>query len=510
LKNHGGVRLLVAAGILVRLYLLLVGRSLWLDEAMIGLNIGRRSFGELAGHLDFNQAAPLGFLWLEKLAVVLLGLGERSLRLWPFLAGVAALLVFARLSRRLLAPGAALFAVAMFALSTSLAYYAAEVKQYSFDVLLAAALLWLCIASDRPAPNDARDRWPRWLLLGLVGGLGVWFSHPLVFVFPGAALFLALRGRGAPERTRPLLLVAAVWMLSFAAAYLLTSRDLSRSPLMARFWADGFMPLPPTSLEDLRWFVGAFTGWIREAIDFSETVSPVRTIAIWGGGALALVGVVATWRRDRAELALVGGPILVALGASAAALYPFRGRLILFLVPSTLLLTGRGLEALGSVGARPAITARGLAGRAALFVGVALPALSAVVLAGWVAAPGREESRPVFEHVAARLEPGDVVYLHSGIQHAYLFYERTCPACALTGATVLRGGFLAGDDAAIRRDLASLPSEGRVWLLFAHEWWGYGDIERRRMTELLAPRASATETFERPGAWALLFDLGAS
>ena len=60
------------------------------------------------------------------------------------------------------------------------------------------------------------------------------------------------------------------------------------------------------------------------------------------------------------------------------------------------------------------------------------------------------------------------------------------------------------------RDLASLPSEGRVWLLFAHEWWGYGDIERRRMTELLAPRASATETFERPGAWALLFDLGAS
>ena len=61
------------------------------DEAMIALNIERRSYAELFGTLDFNQAAPLGFLWLEKAAVQLLGPSELALRLWPLLAGIAAL-----------------------------------------------------------------------------------------------------------------------------------------------------------------------------------------------------------------------------------------------------------------------------------------------------------------------------------------------------------------------------------------------------------------------------------
>ena len=94
----------ITLGVAARTAHFFANRSLWLDEAMLGLNIGERSFAELLQPLAFNQAAPLGFLWLEKLAVTLLGVSEMALRLFPLLAGIFGLFVFAVLGRRLLAP----------------------------------------------------------------------------------------------------------------------------------------------------------------------------------------------------------------------------------------------------------------------------------------------------------------------------------------------------------------------------------------------------------------------
>ncbi|MDH3733662.1 MAG: glycosyltransferase family 39 protein [Gemmatimonadota bacterium] len=511
----------------------LSGRSLWLDEAMIALNIDQRSFSELSAALDFNQAAPLGFLWLEKLAVLPFGTSELALRFWPFVAGLAALAVFAVLARRLLSPGAAVFAFTLFALSTSLTYYSAEVKQYSFDVLLACLLPLLGLMADED------DRSAAWIALALAGALGVWFSHPLVFVLPGVVLFLsltpvdlaidpavapteerrvfsgfALRG----DRLRRLAAVGALWGVSFAVAYWLTARDVSRSPLMARFWVEGFMPLPPTSVADLGWYAHAFTGWIRGVFDFTETDSPLRTAAFWIGGVVAMAGGVVAWGRDRRRYVLVAMPVLLALLAAAIRLYPFKGRLILFLVPATIVLIAWGLEAAVSsrpvAGGTPADAppgpARAVARLGGFAAGTLLVVCSSVILAQWLAQPGREELRPVLQHVVANAEPGDVIYLHSGAQHAYLFYERTCESCRVEPGSIVRGGFLSGQDEAIARDLSQLPRTGRVWLVFAHEWWGYGRIERDRMIAALETRSpgGSAEVVEETGAAAILFDLG--
>ncbi|MDY7021785.1 MAG: hypothetical protein SWJ54_10560, partial [Cyanobacteriota bacterium] len=71
-------------GILVRLVQYLHNRSLWFDEANLALNIVNRSYLQLLSPLDNNQAAPPGFLWIEKLSIQLFGNNEYALRLFPF------------------------------------------------------------------------------------------------------------------------------------------------------------------------------------------------------------------------------------------------------------------------------------------------------------------------------------------------------------------------------------------------------------------------------------------
>jgi len=500
----------LAAGVAARVATYVSNRSLWLDEAMLALNIDQRSFAGLTGSLDFNQAAPLGFLWLEKLVVTVFGPSEFALRVWPLLASVLTLFLFARISRRLLRPQAALFAIALMSLSTSLVYYAAEVKQYAFDVLLATVILFVGLSHDDNGET-------RWVTLGVIGTLGVWFSHPLIFSLPGIALYVWLRpispsheARPRSARIRPLLAIGFLWSASFAAAYFLTERDVSRNPLMARFWLEGFMPVPPTNAADFDWFVASASGWLRNVFDFSETVSVVRTIAIWIAGVFAALGFIGGWTRHRLWLAAVGSPVALAIAASAATLYPFKGRLILFLVPSTLVLIGWGLEEATEAATR---AGRTRFHRALAFVSqaaaIGLIGCAATVLGGWLKNPYREELRPVLQHVVERSRPGDVIYVHSGARHAFLFYQRTCPSCVAAGATVVPGRFLADREVEIDKDLASLPRTGRIWMLFAHAWWGYSDLERTRLTEAVEAHAKRSEVFEAPGARAYLFDLGA-
>src|SRR5215216_3972810 len=84
-------RLLVAVllvGTGLRLFHYLLGRSLWLDEARIALNIASRGWTELLEPLAYDQSAPLLFLWGLKGFTVALGVHEWALRALPVAAGI--------------------------------------------------------------------------------------------------------------------------------------------------------------------------------------------------------------------------------------------------------------------------------------------------------------------------------------------------------------------------------------------------------------------------------------
>ena len=69
------------AGVGVSIYMNLVNRSLWLDEAMLAYSFSKRSLFELtSAPLEWMQSAPVGWLYLLKIVTLIFGNTEIVLR----------------------------------------------------------------------------------------------------------------------------------------------------------------------------------------------------------------------------------------------------------------------------------------------------------------------------------------------------------------------------------------------------------------------------------------------
>ena len=240
----------------------------------------------------------------------------------------------------------------------------------------------------------------------------------------------------------------------------------------------------------------------------------------------AIVGGVAVFRGDRRLLVTWVAPAGLALLAAVARVYPFEGRLVLFVVPALYLLVAEGAE---EVRLR---TQPGLLVAAALVTLLLFHPLGAS-FDGLVHPRYFEQIEPVLEHVSASRHPGDVVYLYYGSQYAVRYYLETrrlaladvpasellAPATAGAGshwfspALVSRPpGLVVGSASrenwfGYARQLDALAGHPRVWIVFSHVFnWG-GVDERRLFLDHLDELGRKIGAFEEPGASAFLYDL---
>ncbi len=181
----------IAIAIALRFLRWMHARDLWLDELLLSMNVLGRSLGGMFSPLDYGQGAPVGFLTLQKLAVMAFGDGERAQRLIPLGAAIGSILLFAAIARRMLKPLFALGAMILFATAEPLIYYANEAKQYGVDVLVALGAVWLALRLlENPSPRRRRA-----FLVAIPPAL--FLSHPAVFPLAGACAIFIWRGRGA-------------------------------------------------------------------------------------------------------------------------------------------------------------------------------------------------------------------------------------------------------------------------------------------------------------------------
>lgn len=338
--------LLLAAlgvGVLLRLVHYAARPSLLIDEARVALDVGSRSWVGLLRPLDYDQTAPILFLWADKLTTRLAGMDEYGLRAVPFLAGIAALPLLLLVARRLLGGPAATLAIALAAISPQLIQYSGEVKPYSLDLAVTLGLVWFALEL-RDAPNDVGRR----RRLALAGILAVWASAPAVSALAaiGAALLVA------PEKARPprwfALGAACLWGVSFAGAYAMVYTSAATNAYLRQFWQGSMLTLWEPGVTGRAWhgiremvwqlFVGGTTdpplGW------------PESLMAAVGAAALLLVGLAGLRQIRRSAgwdgLLLTIGPLLAGIAASLIGRYPIAGRVMTYAAASLVLPVAAG------------------------------------------------------------------------------------------------------------------------------------------------------------------------
>ncbi len=229
---------MIAIGMVLQIAHWAVNRSFWQDELAVGLSIRERSFSELAKPLDWNQAAPIGFLWVEKLACNVLGDDRARLRLFPLISGLAALLLANAWFRGVMKPWDSELAMGLFAIQPRLIEFAAELKPYSADV---AAALCVLLIDLRVRRSHFRRSWLGAYILS--GFLLPWFSFPVIFVLVATALSAGLMLTRAGQ-WRLLVTLACVWTF-WAMSWglqIAMLRSTAVNEYLNTWWATRFLP----------------------------------------------------------------------------------------------------------------------------------------------------------------------------------------------------------------------------------------------------------------------------
>lgn len=443
---------IVALGITLRLRQYLVNRSFWADEASLAVNLTDRSYAGLLQLLDFHQAAPVGFLLIEKTLITLFGNHDFVLRLFPLFAGTLSIYLVYRIARAYFGT-AGMFAVLLFSISWGLIYYSSELKQYSSDVMAAVTLVFL-------AGNCLREnvRAKDFLSLGIWGAILIWISHPSVFVL-AAIGFVLLYEKIFRSKVIPfswLLGLGAGWIASFGLEYFVSLRNVVVNGFLIEYWHKAYMPLPPWS--DPGWFVNVYKSFLNTALRTQWMMS-------WTFIALVLVGSLSLFFRQRSLALMLILPVPVTLLLSALRRYPFMHRFILFLLPFAVLLMAEGIRFIYSIVSRWS--------HMIAFAVIAVPVcvsfwLNAKVSFWYFQYPTMgSDIKPVMQYIAEKEGTDDIVYVYYGSAPAFEYYA---PFYELGHGNVRIGVEYADRKLALRRfykDVDLLGGKDRVWFIFS-------------------------------------------
>lgn len=476
---------ILAFGVVLRLAQYAFNRSLWLDEVWLALNIVNRPFLQLFERLDYHQAAPPGFLTIEKLAVDTLGNNEYVLRLFPLACGLAALFLFFAFTRRHFSAGTFLFALCLFAISRHLVNYSSQLKQYSCDLVSAVAILWMTFSFQ------AHDRtWKRTLLFGLLGAVTVWFSHTacMVLAAAGGVMGLSALFRKDWGQVKRLSVAIAMWLASFAPCYLISLRDLSANAGLIGEWGQGFMPFPPKSMYDLQWY---------PKILFEALENPVGLTIPILGFLMLLVGGVSLYKKDRERFFILLLPVVFLLIASSLRRFPALGRFLLFVTPALMLFIGEGIAETWRV-SRKSLPILGLALVVMIFARPVAAAAYHVYRPHTI-----QELRSAMPFLEEHYQPGDLLLVHSSTRDCLEYYA---PKYGLENApSITSPRFNEEIDAFFDAQASTFRQYKRVWFVFAAI---NDDVAVRRLyLDHLDKFGTRVQSFERYGSSVDLYEI---
>ncbi|HET7144141.1 MAG TPA: glycosyltransferase family 39 protein [Anaerolineales bacterium] len=444
---------IVALGLILRVRQYLANRSFWGDEASLALNVVSRSFIGLTQPLGYHQAAPVGFLFIEKALILLFGNKDYILRIFPVFAGILAIYLIYRIAMDYFDVNG-LFALAMFAFNSWMIFYSSELKQYGSDIMITLLLIYLSLRCLKEDPQIRDFIW-----LGVAGAATIWLSHVAVFILPGIGLALVIE-KYVRHKNIPfiwLLSLGSAWLISFGLDYLAVLRDTASDKYFQSYWLKSFIPLPPW--RDLPWFGNVYSKFLL------VTLGRTDVLLMYLIPALAVIGSLSLFKRSQSLALVLIFPFMMTIAASAWHKYPLTYRFMLFLVPLILLLMGEGIGRIYLLIAKwqnyVAILLCGIP------VSIMLLFSIQTVITDFRFPPTITEIKPIMEYIEENVERSDVIYIYYGSVSPFIYYA---PFYNLDTGNVIVGVYRQDQKKALNRffdDVNELQGNQRVWFVIS-------------------------------------------
>ena len=307
-----------AAGILLRIFVYCRNISFWGDEASIALNLINKSYLELFKGLDYLQVAPPGFLILSKFILNIFNpkidyIRDLLLRFFPFVFSCLSLLVFYKFSKNFIKDKKTLlFASTLFAFNPCAILYAAQLKQYSLELLVSVVLMSLfyrIIITNKIRIAD-------FVLIPL----SMWFSLSSLIISASGFIILLFK------KSFNFIKLLPAYLLSFVVFDFFSLKSIKQVNYagMYHWWSTGY------GFFDLRHPMRLFIRF-GELFSFDKTSAECLGIFFIF---LILFSLIFSKKFNLLSKVFLSLPILITIILSGLSLYPIEARLILFLLPS--------------------------------------------------------------------------------------------------------------------------------------------------------------------------------
>lgn len=227
-------------GFLLRLKGLIANPSFWHDECALAWNVIHKNYGDFFSVLRFLQIAPPFFMIVAKIYTQIFGISDFVLRLVPFTFGIASMVMFFVVLNSIFENKASVVTGAfLFAIDQTLINYTSEFKHYSCDVfctLLCLHLFFRLICNENSLKKI--------IIYSLVFAISIWFSFVSIFTIAAGiiALFLKQLKEKKIQIKEKFILIMPILIsgLLYIKLYLINTYG-ANSTGMNNYWANGFI-----------------------------------------------------------------------------------------------------------------------------------------------------------------------------------------------------------------------------------------------------------------------------
>lgn len=319
---------IIAFGIFIRTHVFLQKASFFCDESAIILNLYEKNYLGLFFPLKYDQqAAPL-FLIISKFMLMKFGINEIMLRLVPYLSSIFSLLLFYLLSKKIFKNNlSTIFATFLFACNLPLIEVSQVLKQYSSDAFFSVIAMFVVVNLDFEKINTKKV-----VLLSFLTILSFWCAYPMVIIiFSFILLFLIKSLMSKNYQQIKHVIIFTILNLFGACVYYFTNlHGPSSSKELHLFWEKypGFFPNTYDQLIGLNHYI----------FNINNSTELLLVFMLICLGSFSLI------KKDKFTFGIIVFPILCTLILSALEIYPFVGRLIIFLIPNFIILVSSSLD----------------------------------------------------------------------------------------------------------------------------------------------------------------------